>query len=69
MDHWAQWGIGLAIAFLGAVNTNLMWEIRQLRAWRHKIGDDPCHALSRLYDMHDERLTRLERKIFNGAHS
>ena len=46
-------------------------EVTGLRAWRHKIGDDPNAAVVRLLEAFekdvDGRLERLERKVFNGS--
>lgn len=67
MESWVQWAVGIAVIIVGAINANLIWEIRQLRAWRHKIGDDPFVNHGMLLDLHDERLQRLEGKVFNGA--
>lgn len=41
-------------------------EITRLREWRHKLGEDPCDALGLLCDLHDKRIERLERRVFNG---
>lgn len=67
MEQWLQWAFGVALVIIGAINTNLIWEIRQLRAWRHKIGDDPCENHGMLLDLHDERLRRIEQRLFNGV--
>ena len=49
----------------------LALELAALRAWRHKVGEDPCDALGKLVDIHvvnfERRLTRLETKVFNGS--
>lgn len=67
MESWVQWAIGLAVLLLGGMFARQDWEIRQLREWRHKVGDDPGENHGQLLDLHDERLARLERKVFNGA--
>lgn len=71
MENWVQWGIGLAVVILSGWNANQMWEIRQLRMWRHKVGDDPCDPLSQRVDYQqtetNRRLIKIETKLFNGA--
>ncbi len=66
MEDWVKWGVGIAIMLLGILFANQQWEIRNLRAWRHKVGDDPSYAISKLYDLLDRRVVRLESKVFNG---
>lgn len=71
MESWVQWAIGLAVVILSGWNTNQMWEIRQLRAYRHRLGEDPCDALSKRVDYQQDaterRLTKIETKVFNGV--
>lgn len=49
---------------------DLASEVKTLRAWRHKVGDDPCDALSKLVTIYDHRMdarvTKLEARVFNG---
>ena len=37
-------------------------EIEKLRAWHHKITDDPMWAATQMLTLFDERLSRLEDK-------
>lgn len=37
-------------------------EIEKLRAWRHKIGDDPSHAAIAIAQMLEERMRKLEER-------
>lgn len=71
MESWVQWAIGLAVLLLGGMFARQDWEIRQLRAWRHKMGEDPNKPLAQLLDLYQQentrRLIKLEAKVFNGA--
>lgn len=50
---------------------SLSSEVLALRAWRHKVGDDPCDALGKLVETYDRRMdarvTKLEARVFNGG--
>ena len=37
-------------------------EIDRLRAWKHKLGEDPNHALTVLHGLLQERVQRLEQR-------
>lgn len=49
----------------------LALEVTSLRAWRHKVGEDPNDAVLKLLTLmekdYDRRLESLERKVFNGG--
>lgn len=66
MTEWVQWGIGIGVMVLGVALADQRYEIRRLRDWRHKVGDDPSDAVSKLYDILERRVTKLEGKVFNG---
>lgn len=66
MESWVQWGIGIALGLVGVVLNDQRYEIRRLRDWRHKLGEDPSHQVSRLFDLLEKRVERVEKKVFNG---
>lgn len=73
MESWVQWGIGIAFAVVVYAFKKqddeirrLDSEIKRLREWRHKVGDDPCHAIGKLYDILEKRVERIDKKVFNG---
>lgn len=41
-------------------------EIKRLRDWRHRIGDDPCESVLKLYLILEKEIERLNKKVFNG---
>lgn len=67
---WAGKQEGTRAADAAALGA-LAIETMNLRAWRHKVGEDPCDALGKLVDLHvanfERRVTRLEVKVFNGS--
>ena len=83
MPPWAAFiaGMGLALS-IGAILVKLgMWggshegdirrldeEIRRLRDWRHKVGEDPCDSVLRLYNLMEKDIDELRKKVFNGHH-
>lgn len=42
-------------------------EIKALRDWRHRIGDDPCAPVLALFNLLELRVSRLETRVFNGG--
>lgn len=55
----------------GLAMAQLALEVTSLRAWRHKVGDDPLAVTLQIIEAlekgYDQRLERLERKVFNGS--
>lgn len=36
-------------------------EIQRLRTWRHKVGDDPCHALLTLVKLLEQEIEHMKK--------
>ncbi len=62
----AGWQSAQSAAFKAEI-ARLEVEIERLRAWHHKVGDNPNDAMVELFKMHTERIARLETKVFNGV--
>lgn len=41
-------------------------EVRRLRDWRHRIGEDPCDSILKLYVMLEKDIEELRKRIYNG---
>lgn len=37
-------------------------EVKVLRQWRHKVGDDPADSVFKLYGLLEQRVERLEQR-------